>query len=182
MKRSHVLIAAVVVATSLALSSYASPYWTLHRMNSAIADKDAARFSSYVDFPALRDSIKGQMMALMNQHMSRPEVADNPLAGIGQMMGAALINPIVDAAVSPAAVIAMFESGKAQPLQGQASKTDSPDGEETAHYAVDYETWSRVAISKPGNDAGRFILKRTGLWSWQLAALEFPTTAPDPTR
>ncbi|MDB5746511.1 MAG: hypothetical protein JWP72_1359 [Massilia sp.] len=188
MKKSHVLIAAVAVATSLVLSSYASPYWTLHRMNTAIAEKDADRFSSYIDFPALRDSVKGQMMVMMNERLSRPEMADNPFAGIGQMMGAALINPIVDAAVSPAGVIAMFESGKAQPLPGAAGKqespapgdarADAPDAPDAPNYAVDYESWSRVAISKPGGDAGRFILKRTGLWSWQLAALELPDSVP----
>jgi hypothetical protein len=182
MKKSHVLIAAAAVAASLALSSYASPYWTLHQMKTAIVEKDADRFSSYIDFPALRESVKGQMMVMMNERLSRPEMADNPFAGIGQMMGAALINPIVDAAVSPAGVIAMFESGKAQPLPGAAGKQESPapgDAQDNTKdnapdYAVDYESWSRVAIAKPGDDAGRFILKRTGLWSWQLAALEFP--------
>lgn len=180
MKKSHILIAAAAVAASLALSSYASPYWTLHRMNTAIAEKDAERFSSHVDFPALRESVKGQLMVMMNKRLSRPEMADNPFSGIGQMMGAALINPIVDAAVSPAGVIAMFESGKAQPLPGAAGKQDAPAPgnarDDAPNYAVDYEGWSRVAISKPGNDAGRFILKRTGLWSWQLAALELPAS------
>ena len=177
MKRSHVLIAAAAVAASFALSSYASPYWTLHQMKTAIADKDAARFFSYVDFPALRESVKGQMMVMMNERLSRPEMADNPFAGLGQMVGAALINPIVDAAVSPAGVIAMFESGKVQPLPGAAGKQEAPppgdSNADSSNYAVDYESWSSVAISKPGDAAGRFILKRTGLWSWQLAALEF---------
>lgn len=178
MKKSHVQIAAVAVAASLALSSYASPYWTLHRMNTAIAEKDAERFSSYVDFPSLRESVKGQMMVMMNERLSRPEMADNPFGGIGQIMGAALINPIVDAAVSPAGVIAMFKSGKARPLPGVTGKQEAPAPgdvrDDAPKYAVDYEGWSRVAISKPGDDAGRFILKRTGLWSWQLAALELP--------
>ena len=153
-------------------------------MNAAIAEKDAERFSSYIDFPALRDSVKGQMLAMMNQHMSRSDMADNPFAGIGRMMGTALINPMVDAAVSPAAVIAMFESGKVQTLPGQPETEDvqAQEPKETARYAVDYETWSRVAISKPGNDAGRFILKRTGLWSWQLAALELPVALPHSAR
>lgn len=186
MKRSHVLGAAGVVAAILALSSYASPYWTLHRMQTAIAEKDAERFSSYIDFPALRDSVKGQLLVILNQHLSRPEVADNPFAGLGQMMGGALINPIVDAVVSPAGVIAMFESGRVQPLPdpaaGNPSQEQAGTQEETVNYAVDYESWSRVAISKPGGDTGRFILKRTGLWSWQLAALEFPKETSDSAR
>lgn len=180
MKRSHVSIAVVAVVAGLALSSYASPYWTLHRMKTAIADRDAERFSGYIDFPALRESVKGQMMVMMNGRMAGSGMDDNPFAGLGRMMGAALIGPMVDAAVSPAGVIAMFESGKAQPLprpeegrteQGMPAaggKTDTPD------YAVDYESWNKIAVSKRGEDTGRFILKRTGLWSWQLAALELP--------
>jgi hypothetical protein len=176
MKRSHTLLAVVAASAILGLTSYASPYWTLHRMKTAIVEKDADRFSSYIDFPALRDSVKGQLMVMMNKRMSGPDMANNPFAGIGQMMGAALINPLVDAAVSPAGVIAMFESGKAQPLQGPAGTTESSTHADTVHYAVDYESWSKVAISKPGEDAGRFILKRTGLWSWQLTSLELPRT------
>jgi hypothetical protein len=176
MKRNRIVLAAGTAAALLALTSYASPYWTLHRMKTAIVEKDADRFSSYIDFPALRESVKGQMMVLVNKRMSGSDMANNPFAGIGQMMGAALINPMVDAAMSPAGVIAMFESGKAQPLRGPARSTESSSHAESVHYAVAYESWSKVAISKPGEDAGRFILKRTGLWSWQLTSLELPKT------
>lgn len=178
MNKNHVLIAAVAVAACLALSSYTSPYLTLHQMKTAIADKDADRFSSYIDFPALRDSVKGQMMVMMNKRLSRPEMADSPFAGLGRVMGAALIDPVVDAVVSPAGVMAMFESGKVQPLPGAGKKQEAPPAGAaeagSPAYAVDYESWSRVAIAKPDTETGRFILKRTGLWSWQLAALEFP--------
>jgi hypothetical protein len=47
------------------------------------------------------------------------------------------------------------------------------------NYSVDYQNWNKVAISKPGEDAGRFILNRTGLWSWQLASLELPKAVLD---
>lgn len=176
MKRRHTLLAIVAAAVLLGLSSYASPYWTLHRMKTAAVEKDADRFFSYIDFPALRESVKSQLLVAMDARMARPDVADNPFAGIGRMMGAALINPIVDAAVSPAGVIAMFESGKAQPLRGPSSPTPSSTQEDSVNYAVAYQDWSTVAIAKPGEDAGRFILKRRGFWSWQLASLEAPKT------
>lgn len=186
MKRRHALGAAGTLAAVLALTSYASPYWTLHRMNTAIAEKDAERFSSYVDFPALRASVKGQVLAAMNQRLSSRGLEDSPFAGIGKMMGAALINPIVDAAVSPAGVMAMFESGRLRPLPGPPAENPPQEQartqSESADYAVAYQTWSRVAIYQPGSDTGRFILNRTGLWSWQLAALEFPTSAIDSAR
>ncbi len=176
MNRRRLILAIVAAATLLGLSSYASPYWTLHRMKTAVVEKDADRFSSYIDFPELRESVKSQLMAAMDTRMGRPEVADNPLAGLGRMMGAALINPVVDAAVSPAGVIAMFESGKAQPLRGSSKPTEPPTREDKVNYAVAYQDWNTVAIAKPGEDTGRFILKRRGLWSWQLASLELPKT------
>jgi len=176
MNRRHALLAIAAAATLLGLSSYASPYWTLHRMKTAVMEKDANSFSRYIDFPALRESVKSQLMVAMDARMDRPDVADNSFAGIGRMMGAALINPIVDAAVSPAGVIAMFESGKAQPLRAPSSPAPSSTETDSVKYAVAYQDWSTVAIAKPGEDAGRFILKRRGLWSWQLASLEFPKT------
>lgn len=178
MKRSHLLFAAVAVCATLVVTSYASPYWTLHRMKIAIAEKDADRFSGYVDFPALRDSVKGQMMVMMNKRMTAPDMENNPFAGLGQIMGAALINPMVDATISPAGVIAMFESGRAQPAQPQSSEPASPASAVAPNFVVKYENWRKVAISRVGDD-GRFILKRTGLWSWQLTALELPKSVLD---
>lgn len=184
MKRRHLFGAAGAIAALLALSSYASPYWTLHRMHTAIADKDAERFSSYVDFPAVRDSVKGQLLAMMQRQLAGRDLADNPFTGLGRMVGAALVTPLVDAVVSPAGVSAMFESGKVEPLPGPDREAPPPEQEQAARpdYAVDYESWSRVAVSRQGGDTGRFILKRTGLWSWQLAALEFPRAALAPAR
>lgn len=179
MKKTSAIAIAAAVATSLAVTSYASPYWTLHQMKAAIEHKDADRLSEHIDFPALRESFKGQMMAMMNKRMASPEMANNPFSGIGQMMAVALINPLIDAAVSPAGVLAMMESGKVRPATPGSPQADPATprdqaAQEKLDYSVDYQGWSRVAISQPGQDAGRFILKRTGLWSWQLSALELP--------
>lgn len=174
MKKTRALAAVAVAAALLALSSYASPYWTLHQMKTAIAEKDADGLSEHIDFPALRESFKGQMMTMMNKHIESAEMANNPIAAMGQMMGAALVNQVVDAAVSPAGVMAMMEAGKVKPGARPAPQADADTAKETIDYSVDYRGWSKVAISTSQQDAGKFILKRTGLWSWQLSALELP--------
>jgi len=174
MKKTHALAAVAVAAALLALSSYASPYWTLHRMKTAIAEKDADGLSEHIDFPALRTSFKAQMTAMMNQRMGSAESANNPFAAMGQMMGAALIDRMIDAAVTPAGVMAMMEAGKVKPGARPAPQADGEAAKERLDYSVDYRGWSEVAISTSKQDAGRFILKRTGLWSWQLSALELP--------
>ena len=174
MKKIPALAAAAIAAALLALSSYASPYWTLHQMKTAIAEKDADGLSEHIDFPALRESFKGQMMTMMQERLGSAGMANNPFAAMGQMMGAALVNQVVDAAVSPAGVMAMMEAGKVKPGARPAAQANADAAKETTDYSVDYRGWSKVAISTSQQDAGKFILKRTGLWSWQLSALELP--------
>ncbi|MCC2959899.1 DUF2939 domain-containing protein [Massilia sp. IC2-278] len=174
MKKTPALAAVAIAAALLALSSYASPYWTLHQMKTAIAEKDADGLSEHIDFPALRESFKGQMMTMMQKRLGSAGMANNPFAAMGQMMGAALVNQVVDAAVSPAGVMAMMEAGKVKPGARPAPAADADAAIETTDYSVDYRGWSKVAISTSQQDAGKFILKRTGLWSWQLSALELP--------
>lgn len=174
MKKTPALGAAAIAAALLAVSSYASPYWTLHQMKTAIAEKDADGLSEHIDFPALRESFKGQMMTMMQERLGSAGMANNPFAAMGQMMGAALVNQVVDAAVSPAGVMAMMEAGKVKPGTRPRPAADANGAIETTDYSVDYRSWSKVAISTSQQDAGKFILKRTGLWSWQLSALELP--------
>ena len=178
MKKTPALAAVAIAAALLALSSYASPYWTLHKMKTAIAEKDADGLSEHIDFPALRESFKGQMMTMMQERLGSAGMANNPFAAMGQMMGAALVNQVVDAAVSPAGVMAMMEAGKVKPgTRPRPAANEDADANgaiETTDYSVDYRSWSKVAISTSQQDAGKFILKRTGLWSWQLSALELP--------
>lgn len=174
MKKTHALVAVAAAAVLLGLSSYASPYWTLHQMKTAIAEKDADGLSEHIDFPALRDSFKGQMMTMMKERMASSEMENNPFAAMGQMMGAALIDRMIDVAVSPAGVMAMMEAGKVKPGARPAPEANRDAAKESLDYSVDYRGWSKVAISTSQQDAGKFILKRTGLWSWQLSALELP--------
>jgi hypothetical protein len=89
-------------------------------------------------------------------------------------MAVAIINPMVDAAVSPAGVIAMIESGKTGlPKPGNAASS-TPRASEKLDYSVSYQSWDKVAVSGKGADAGSFIFKRHGMWSWKLSAIELP--------
>jgi hypothetical protein len=141
-------------------------------MRAAIESRDADAFSEHVDFPALRESVRGQMMIMMSERMSSAEMKDNPFAALGQTLAITLINPMLDAAVSPAGVIAMMERGSTMPTnrgtQASASNSDMVD------YTVSYRGWDKVIVGRRGHNSGNFVLKRDGLWSWKLAAVELP--------
>jgi hypothetical protein len=58
---------------------FGSPYWTFYRLRSAIGAQDADALRRYVDFPALRESLKGQFL-VQSQRMA-PEDPETLLNG-----------------------------------------------------------------------------------------------------
>ncbi|WP_198120437.1 DUF2939 domain-containing protein [Massilia rhizosphaerae] len=172
MNRTRVLTTAAVGALlAVAATSIASPWWTLHRLRAAVERHDGGAVAEQVDFPALRTSVKAQMLASMKADLDKPGGA-NPFAEFGTKLAQALVDPLVDAVVSPAAVAAMVEHGRisiARP--GQAAP--APDAEpvhDKPRFALRYRSWDRFAIT--GEDGGSFVFRRDGLWTWKLAAIE----------
>jgi hypothetical protein len=176
-----IAISGLIVGLAL-VGSYFSPHLTVYQMKSAIKNHDADAFSEHVDFPALRENFKGQMMAFMNKELSTPEMKQNPFAGFGQAMAVALIGPMIDAMITPAGVIVMMENGNTKPIQAKSNDptpNDSTGQSVPPKYSISYQGWSRV-VARPKDqeqDVGSFIFKRQGLWSWKLSAVNLPESA-----
>ena len=63
--RSPRLQRQVIVLASGTLWYFESPAWTLQRMKGAAQSHDADALNVYIDYPALRDSLKAQLTARM---------------------------------------------------------------------------------------------------------------------
>lgn len=165
-----------VIAASLCAAAllYASPYLTLYQIRGAIERKDADAVSEYVDFPALRESVKAQMLVRMQSEMDKPEMKGNPFAGFGQVLAMGLVNKFTETLVSPAGVMLMLENGKpGKPSDVAAAGIGvgtSESGKLRKDFAVDYQGWSRVLVHPKGEQGG-FIFKRDGLISWKLVGV-----------
>lgn len=116
-------------------------------------------------------------MASMNKEMGTPDMAGNPMAALGQVMAVALINPMIDAMVAPAGMMAMMQSNK--PISSfpgsskstlQASSTTTPD------YAVADQGWDKIVVHNKlsGPEAGGFVFRRNGIWDWKLSGINLP--------
>ncbi|MCT7295202.1 DUF2939 domain-containing protein [Ralstonia sp. CHL-2022] len=176
-------VVVVVVAVTAAACSYASPYWTIYQMRSAIEARNADKFSQYVDYPALRESVKAQFMVTMQQKMQAPEMKNNPFAGLGQMLGLAMVNTVVDAMVSPSGVMSMMAGEKPMATPSSPARTTKPTTEDekaaakdAVKYDVSYRSWDLVqasALNKNG-DTVTVDLRRDGLWSWKWVGIKLP--------
>ncbi|CAM2173034.1 DUF2939 domain-containing protein [Paraburkholderia sacchari] len=101
-----IAVAAVAIVAAVGYG-YASPYIALNHLKAAADARDAAALNEYVDYPALRVSLKQQVGEMLQQRMEAAH-ASNPLMLFGAMLGNALIGPLVDAYATPEGVAALL--------------------------------------------------------------------------
>ena len=96
----------LVIICAIALLSYgASPYFSFWQFTVAIRSGDAAAISSRVDFPAVRASLKRQLVARFARETSGHKRWSN--------LGPTLIDAIVDAYVTPEGIAALLSNPEA---------------------------------------------------------------------
>jgi hypothetical protein len=136
-----VAIALIALAIVAALGyGYASPYVALNRLKTAADARDAATLNEYVDYPALRTSLKQQVGELLQRRIEAQH-SSNPLLLFGAVIGAALIGPLVDAYATPDGVAALLNG---MPPSGKPGEAPPPAGDAD----------NSVAAGAPGSASG----------------------------
>lgn len=173
-----ITIAAAVAAAVLAVTAYASPYYALHQIKTALAERNAEALAEHVDFPALRASVKTQLEASMARSIAATAGSDNPLAALGQSIASAMLGKMVDTMVSPAGVVALVNKSAVSPQADANTNTDADapaDGaQKKAGYSAGYAGVNTFVVrAKDGNTQdGALVLLRHGVWGWKLSSIE----------
>lgn len=169
--RSLLLVLAVLVALGL----YATPYLTVQQMRSAAAARDAEKLAAYVDFPAVRESLKTGVQARLAGQDRNARGEPTPASAMGAAVAGALLGPLVDSLITPEALGRLLQgqrpAGAVLPGGGQTE----PEALETQ---MGYESPSRFVFSvkKQGDDEEPvdLVLRRDGMLGWKLAELRLP--------
>ena len=170
MKRSILVTTLIGVAAALALAWYfGSPYWTLKQMADAVAANDTDRLATYVDFAALKDSMKNEVKANAAKELMKGE--QNGLGALGAAIGVAMADGMIDAFVTPEMLRAML-AGKA----GGKSKLGSFDLAATDTEVV-RDGLSQFRLRKADGDA--LVFQRRGL-GWQLVSIRSQDEVDEP--
>ncbi|MFM0229278.1 DUF2939 domain-containing protein [Paraburkholderia sediminicola] len=194
------IVTLIVIAVIAALGfGYASPYMALNKLKRAADARDAQTVNEYVDFPALRESLKQQVTGLLTRRLD-VQGNGNPLAAIGAMIGVALIGPLVDAYATPDGVAALLNGmpprgnpGERPPVPAGADNPPAATASapEPAHpvagnngnsvtppqppqTTAGYRSLNEFVVSyQHGAGDARYsaILRREGLFTWKLAAV-----------
>jgi hypothetical protein len=192
-------VAAIAVVAVLGYA-YASPYVALDRLKRAADARDAQALNQYVDYPALRQSLKDQVTQLLTRRIDEQKL-HNPFAAIGAMIGVALVGPLVDAYATPDGVAAILDG---MPPRGKPGEHPSEPGEPSENMAANAAPSQPAPAPAPspnppasapvppkttagyrgvnefvvtyqrsaGNAPYSAILHRNGLFSWKLVGVE----------
>lgn len=146
---------------------YAAPYLALSEMEDAAHDGRAEVLNRYVDFPALRESLKEWAMSEMKAKLESEGTAGGMalMSDQGMPFARAVVDAIVEGVVTPEGFAKLLEGGS--PFDHEAEP-----GESGSDYQLGYEGFSRFIVRlKPNETEGiDLILVRQGL-SWKLTAV-----------
>jgi hypothetical protein len=181
------LAAAVLLALAVAAWWYWSPYIALYQMRNAAVSQDADAFNDHVDYPKVRDSLKGQIAARITGGPGTRPRSDNPFenagSALGSMLGLALADKAIDALVRPETVMQAMKNGSVRVRTDDGQAQSGPDGDgntKQPDWRTERQGADRMLVvvnpraPAPGKDATAFVLQREGFANWKLTGIRLP--------
>jgi hypothetical protein len=86
---------------ALLLLYVASPYFSFWRFTVALNSRNGARLAAYVDFPAVRESLKQQFRAALHRSQNNDQTKHKKVARLLTALGPSLSDRLADALVDP---------------------------------------------------------------------------------
>jgi hypothetical protein len=167
-------IVAVALLAALGIWFYLTPFHAYSGMAKAAENRDATALANYVDFPALKESVKANVNAKFSAEIARQGDSD-PAAALGAAFASALINPMVEALITPDSLTTMIRNGV--PPSTDATGAAPAAGSQT-ETTKGYEGLNRFVVKVRQLDSSRdpvvFVFHREGLVSWKLSAMRLP--------
>ena len=183
-------LAAAIAIVAFGAWFYFLPYIAFSGMKSAIDARDASRLAGYVNFPALKDSIKADLSARIAARVS--DTREKSLFGaLGAALAGVFVDPLVDAFVTPESLAMILKAempkpappARQPPPSAPAPPASSPPESATPteskrEQSMSYESFDRfvVSVKKKGSTDQPFslVFTREGWFSWKLSALRMP--------
>lgn len=166
--------AALLVLAAVAWFFF-TPHLAMRGMRAAVEERDSARLSGYVNFPAVKENLKASFNAKIAAETAREK--DNPFAGLGAALAAAFISPLIDALVTPESLAMIMKGDKPEMDKGKGAPRKSPSDVETS---MAYEGVNSFVVTirkknDPNGETVGLVLNREGLLSsWKLTAIRLP--------
>ena len=168
----YITISLILIGTWL----YATPYLTISTMKKAYENNDATKFSSYVNYPSLRESFKNTFKAAINKEMMKGSDKDG-LGNLGKAfsiaMASAFIDSLVESFVLPESLVMMME-GKTPKVFESNKKTATSSSAKKYNISMGYDGIDYFVLDAKDDKNEiqfSFVFKRKGIWGWELTSV-----------
>jgi hypothetical protein len=165
--------AAIVVAAGVAAYWYWSPYLAVRALRDAAVAADAERFNARVDFPKLRDSLKTQFSARLDQ--------DRPGNAFGSMLAHTLVDKLIDTAVRPETIMFALREGKFKiEMSGRQDGEKNDEPRKKAVWRTERKGADTILFHVEGDGSGAgkdkmaLVMQRQGFADWKLTDIRLP--------
>ncbi len=159
------------------LAYAASPLLAARSLVQAAKSGDEKALERQVDFPAFRASLKDELSARMVAEMRKDDRLGG-LSGLGMLLAPTLVGGAVDAFVTPQAISAMVQEGKApKPDLAKVEPEAGPKPEsQKVRQSWGYRDLDTFAVTLTRDDQPdeqvSLLMKRRNLFGWKLAGID----------
>jgi hypothetical protein len=160
--------AVLIIIASSTLWYFESPVWTLKGMKDAAQSRDADALNAYIDYPALRESLKAELAARMRSEAQKDK---SDFGSFARALGAATLGPLVNILVSPDGMRAALLAKNQEDIGPAASALRVPK-----EPVIVRRNLSEFFVTAKGQPNSGLVFKRHGL-SWMLTGVELPPDA-----
>lgn len=171
--RIAAVMAAVIIIASCGLWYFESPAWTLKGLKDAAQSNDADALNAYIDYPALRESLKAELMARLSAETRKDK---SGLGALGMAVGSAVMGPVIDELVSPEGMRAALLANRQENMAPAASALHVPK-----QPVIVRRNFSEFLVTQKDQPNSGLLFKRHGL-SWMLSGVKLPPDASTSAR
>ena len=176
------IIGVAGLAIVLLLGAWAlSPIFAMQALTRAAEQGDEAGLERLGDFPAVRQSLKDELNARMMAEMRNGESDIDPAwAGVGMLLGPAIVSGAIDAVITPQGVATMVRTAEAPEPQDVLNRPKPTPGEteDDVRKSWTYRGANRVEVRLTTTDRPDqpliLNMDRNGLFGWRLVEIDLP--------
>ena len=161
----------VIVCILLVLAYGASPYFSFWRFSEAVRAGNSAAISSRVDFPAVRASLKKQLVARFAKTTASHKRWSS-------LLGPTLIDTIVDTYVTPEGLTALLSNPQALKNLQSPKQFQFPTGKGAGSSKIRYAFFTGPRTFLVDREELKLLFHFTGT-AWKLTDLDLGLTGPN---
>lgn len=170
--RRWTIIGLVGIVLGVAGWLFLTPWIAMDGLREAAQSADRDELERRIDFPALRESVKTELLDQIRVETPTGDGLEGAVASIGNSFAEGFVQGTVDAVVTPDGMAAMLKTGSLVP--GRESAAQEMDWQ---IQLLSFDTFRAYPEGQDREEHPALLFKRDG-WSWKLVGLEIPDRDP----